>query len=141
MLFRSFISLQEALELLFNATKHTQGGETFIMKMPAIKVLDLGDVLYEECGSRTDSPRNKIKIIGTKPGEKLYEELMTEDESPRALETNKMFVILPNLVESKFDKKQYNPLEKTEIHEYRSDRTSHLAPAEIKNLLIKSGII
>ncbi|GBE18161.1 UDP-N-acetylglucosamine 4,6-dehydratase [archaeon BMS3Abin16] len=142
---RFFISLEEALGLLFQATVLAQGGETFIMKMPVMRVIDLAHVLYDEHSTRYEdvAKKRKVKIIGTKPGEKLYEELMTDNEAPRAIETKDLFIIMPNIKEelSHFDTKKYASLKKTELGEYRSDKVESLSQQDIKKLLIKSGIL
>jgi FlaA1/EpsC-like NDP-sugar epimerase len=73
------------------------GGEVFITKMPVIRIKDLAEVMIEELAPRYDHrPEDiSIEIIGTKPGEKMYEELMSIEETRRAWELNRYFVVLP----------------------------------------------
>ncbi len=87
---RFVMSMGEAVDFIFKATILARGGEVFVPKMPAIKIMDLIEVIEELLGFD-----NGIEEIGVKPGEKLYEELMTEDEEKRALERNDMYIILP----------------------------------------------
>jgi FlaA1/EpsC-like NDP-sugar epimerase len=94
---RFIMSLEEAIRLVIESACHAVGGEVFITKMPAIRIQDLAEVMIKELASRYEfSPGNvEIKTIGSKPGEKLYEELMNEEEIRRAWELKQYFVVLP----------------------------------------------
>lgn len=96
---RFMMSLREAVALVLRAGAMGRGGEVFILKMPVWRVLDLARVMIDECAPRFghDPARVPVRIVGPRAGEKLYEELMTEDEAQRALETEDMFIILPAL--------------------------------------------
>jgi len=87
----------EAVNLIITAGAISQGRETFILKMPAFKIIDLANVMREyyspKFGKNPDDIR--IEIIGKRDGEKVYEELMTEDEGLYAYENENMFMILP----------------------------------------------
>jgi FlaA1/EpsC-like NDP-sugar epimerase len=65
--------------------------------MPVILIKDLAVVMIEELGPRYGHEPSKIEIreIGTKPGEKLYEELMSSEETRRAIELKSYFSVLP----------------------------------------------
>jgi len=65
--------------------------------MPVVKIADLAEVMIEILASKYGYkvPDIKIAEIGAKPGEKLYEELMSEEESRRSLELKNMFIIIP----------------------------------------------
>ncbi|MGL5328921.1 MAG: polysaccharide biosynthesis protein [Peptostreptococcaceae bacterium] len=75
---RYFITLEDAINLLINASKISFGGETIVMNMPACKISDLSKVLISHYGD----DNTKIEIIGLRPGEKMHEELISEHESP-----------------------------------------------------------
>ena len=62
------------------------GGEIFIPKIPSMRVTDIANAL---------APDAEQRLIGIRPGEKLHEVLVTEDESRHALETEDHYVILP----------------------------------------------
>ena len=84
----------------------------------------------------------KIEIIGNKPGEKLYEELMTEDEARRALESEDMFIILPEMKElSHINKSSYPSVSEAEVKAYNSRDVKHLAREEIKEILYQENLI
>jgi UDP-N-acetylglucosamine 4,6-dehydratase len=63
-----------------------QGGEIFVPKIPSTYITDLADVI---------APKAKKKVVGIRPGEKLHEVLLTEDESRHAKEYDRFFVIEP----------------------------------------------
>ncbi len=92
---RFYMSEKQAISLILKVMSIMHGGEVFILKMPVFRVGDIVDVLLEEF---SDGSKKK-KTIGAKAGEKPYEELMTFEESKRALELNDMFVVLPEIKE------------------------------------------
>lgn len=86
---RFFMSICEACELVIEASKVGKGGEIFILDMgKPIKIMDLATKIIKESGRDI-----KIMIIGAKQGEKLTEELMTEDEKKIAIKKDKFYVI------------------------------------------------
>ena len=72
-----------------------KGGEIFILKMPALRIRDLAEVMIEELAPKYGyAPESiSVKVIGKRLGEKTHEELLTEDEVLGAHETQDMFVI------------------------------------------------
>ncbi|MBN2062439.1 MAG: SDR family NAD(P)-dependent oxidoreductase [Deltaproteobacteria bacterium] len=94
---RFIMSIREAVRLVIDSSLLARGGEVFVTKMPAIRIQDLAEVMIEklagEYGQRPDEI--EINYIGTKPGEKMYEELMNLEEVRRAKELEKYFVITP----------------------------------------------
>ena len=141
---RFMMSMSQAVELVFKSAEVSQGGEVFIFKMPTINISDLTEVLIQELAPRySHSPENiDIEIIGTKPGEKMYEELMTEDEALRSLERDDMFIILPEIEDelTKIDKSAYGA---TPIRskDYISKDAVPITKDEIRTILQKDGII
>jgi len=94
---RFIMSIKEATELIINVLFQAKGGEVFIPKMPAIQITDLAKALIDLVAPQYGHDPEKIKItyIGAKPGEKMYEELMNQEESSRSMELDDMFVTLP----------------------------------------------
>jgi FlaA1/EpsC-like NDP-sugar epimerase len=91
---RFFMTLDEAVDLVLSATTASLGGEIFVPKMHAVRLGDLADAMIElYAGGRTIP----IKQIGLRPGEKFYEELITDHEQPRCLETERLLIVLPYL--------------------------------------------
>ena len=141
---RFIMPMCDAINLLFKATELAQGGEIFIFKMEAIKITDLAEVMVENLASKyVYSPEEiKMEIIGTKPGEKLYEELMTEDEAERALECEDMFILLSEMKElSHIDKSSYPSVSEAEVKAYTSKDEKCLAKKEIKEILYRENLI
>jgi len=84
---RFWLTLDQAVELVVDAFCHMQGGEIFVPRIPSMKVTDLAEAVAPEC---------KIEMIGIRPGEKLHEVLITEEEGRKTVIYNGMYVILPN---------------------------------------------
>jgi FlaA1/EpsC-like NDP-sugar epimerase len=95
---RFVMNIQKAVELVLKTAEMTKGEEIFIFKMPALRVGTLAEVMIEKLAPKYGYvPKSiEIKIIGKRKGEKLYEELMTEDEATNAYETEDMLVVLPH---------------------------------------------
>lgn len=94
---RFMMTIPQAVQLVLRAAGMAQGGETFILKMPVVRLGDLVEAMIGELAPRYGFRPEEIPvdIIGLRPGEKRDEELMTEEEAARALELPDMFVILP----------------------------------------------
>jgi len=84
---RFWLTLDQAVELVIDGFNHMQGGEIFVPKIPSMKIVDLAKAVAPEC---------EIKIIGIRPGEKLHEVLITEEEGRNSVMYNGMYVIMPN---------------------------------------------
>ena len=141
---RFIMSMRDAINLLFKVIKLIQGGEIFVFKMDTIRITDLAEVMIEELAQNYGySPEEiKMEIIGIKPGEKLYEELMTKDEARRALESEEMFIIFPEIKElSYIDKSLYPLISQAEIKAYTSKDEKYLVKKEIKEILYKEKLI
>lgn len=94
---RFIMSVQQAVDLMINVVGPARGGEVFVTKMPTIRIIDLAEAMIEELAPLYgyEAKDISIKKIGCKPGEKLYEELMSEEETRRAIELEDYYVILP----------------------------------------------
>lgn len=92
---RYFMTIDEAVRLILKAAEKALGGEVFILKMPALKILDLAEALIEEYAKQfgQDPKKIKIKQVGKRPGEKLFEKIVTRTEAEQALELKDMYVL------------------------------------------------
>jgi FlaA1/EpsC-like NDP-sugar epimerase len=99
MMTRFMMSIDNTINLVFKATLMAKGGEIFILKMPVVKLGDLTDVVIKKYSEEYGYKPNQIKkqTIGSRPGEKMYEELMTETEAKKAFETDDMLIIPPQV--------------------------------------------
>ncbi|NLK33923.1 MAG: polysaccharide biosynthesis protein, partial [Gracilibacteraceae bacterium] len=90
---RFMISIDSAVSLTLKACEIAKGGEIFVLKMPAVRLGDLAEAVIEKVCGRYGIPVGEvaIKTIGLRPGEKMYEELMTEDEARYAVEYDDMY--------------------------------------------------
>lgn len=84
---RFWITLDHAVELVIKAISHMQGGEIFVPKIPSMKIMDLAKAIAPEC---------EVEFVGIRPGEKLHEALITEEEGRHTLSFSGMYVVTPN---------------------------------------------
>jgi FlaA1/EpsC-like NDP-sugar epimerase len=94
---RFIMTLAEAVKLVIGSTTLAKGGEVFVTKMPVVRIADLAQIMIEEMAPRHGykPTQIEIKIIGSKAGEKLYEELMNDEETRRTIELEDYFVVKP----------------------------------------------
>ncbi|TWH59692.1 FlaA1/EpsC-like NDP-sugar epimerase [Desulfitobacterium sp. LBE] len=93
---RYFMTIPEASQLVIQAGSMAQGGEIFILDMgQPVKILDLARDLIRLSGFEPDVDI-KIKFTGMRPGEKLFEELLTAEEGTSATKHKRIFVAKPN---------------------------------------------
>jgi len=126
---RFMLTLPEAITLVFKATCETEDNELYVKKMPSCNIGDLANVMGKELAEDENYP---TQITGIRPGEKIHETLVSEEEMKRAVETEDNYIIYtygrfrePKLI-SKLD-------------EYTSFNTRRLSKLEIKELLRKTG--
>lgn len=91
---RYFLTLPEAIKLLFQATERSVGGETFVMNMPSFYIKKIAEIIVKKYGNED----TVINTIGIREGEKIHEALVSEHESKKTFKFNEdYFVILPEL--------------------------------------------
>jgi len=83
---RFWITLEQGVEFVIQSINIMHGGEIFVPKIPSMKITDLARAIAPEC---------EIQITGIRPGEKIHETLLTEDESRHSLEFDRFFIIEP----------------------------------------------
>lgn len=94
---RFIMSVDQAVRLVVDSAFLGKGGEIFVVKMPVIRIMDLAEVMIRELAPHwgRDPASIPIELIGVKPGEKMYEELMSQEETRRAVELSRYFAVLP----------------------------------------------
>ena len=108
---RFMLTLTEAIQLVFYALKNSKGGEIFVKKAPATKIVDLAKMYGEIITGRKDYP---ITYVGRRAGEKIHEVLVSEEEMRNVTEKKDHFIIHRELA---FD---LNSLKKKSVSEYSS---------------------
>lgn len=92
---RFSITLDEGVQLVMHALTSAWGGEIFVPKIPSYRVLDLAEAIAPAC---------EIKYIGVRPGEKIHEEMITENDSLSTFQCKDLYVILPSAPVWNFEK-------------------------------------
>jgi UDP-N-acetylglucosamine 4,6-dehydratase len=83
---RFWLSLEQGVRFTISCLEQMEGGEVFVPKIPSMRIVDLVRVI---------APDSRIETIGIRPGEKLHEVLISEDEARHTLELEQMFVVQP----------------------------------------------
>ena len=84
---RFWITLEQGVNFVVRCLEQMHGGEIFVPKIPSMRLVDMALTVAPECD---------VEYIGIRPGEKLHEVLVSEDEARHTLEVDDMFVIQPN---------------------------------------------
>jgi len=137
---RFIITPIQAIDLITKALKYGKGGETFVPKLPSFKIIDLIEILKEKYQAK-----NKIKIVGIRPGEKIHELMVNESEMPRCLEQGNYYIIRSIIGKWALKKKPVSlqtrgRKKKLAIEEY-SSKDHILLKRDLKKLFKKLGII
>jgi len=83
---RFWLTLEQGVRFVIRCTEQMSGGEVFVPKIPSTRIMDLARVI---------APDARIEIVGIRPGEKLHEVLINEDEARTTVELEDMFVVQP----------------------------------------------
>jgi UDP-N-acetylglucosamine 4,6-dehydratase/5-epimerase len=134
---RFMMTLNEAVELVYYAFKNGKNGDIFVQKSPAATIEVLAKALLE-----IYSAANKIKVIGTRHGEKLYETLVNREEMGKAEDKGNYFRIQADNRDLNYGKFFSEGESKvSEAKEYTSHNTVQLNVAEMKDVLVKLNLI
>ena len=138
---RFMMTLSDTINLIFKATILAKGGEIFILKMPVVRIGDLVDIIIDEFADSYGHKRKDIQrvITGARPGEKMFEELMTEVEARTALETDEMFIVRPQveIPSLKVPKVDYQNATAAQLKGYLSKDIKPISKEEIRRLLFE----
>jgi UDP-N-acetylglucosamine 4,6-dehydratase len=113
---RFWITLEQGVDLVLKALELSEGGEVFVPKIPSMKIVDLAKAI---------EPRCTFNNIGIRPGEKIHETLVSEDEARNCKEVDGLYVVLPQFIEDEGLVKKYKRYHYVrEGFVYRSDKNS-----------------
>lgn len=120
---RYFMTIPEAVQLVIKAGAMAKGGEKFILDMgESVKIMDLAKSLIELSGFE---PRKDINIVvsGIRPGEKLYEELLTDEEGVNSTTHKRIFVARPGVLDTSLIEETISNVEKKDllVNEYETE--------------------
>jgi UDP-glucose 4-epimerase len=128
---RFLMSLEESVELVLYAFQHAQPGDLFVQKAPAATIGDLAQALIELI-----DPRAKVKIIGTRHGEKLYESLVSREEMAHSHDLGQYYRIPADTRDLNYDKFFVEGDQHiAEFDDFTSHNTRRLNVAEVKEVL------
>ncbi len=139
---RFFMSLNDAIYLILKAGMIMEGREIFILKMKSMKIPDLAAILIEELARKygNDPKAIKTKVIGVRPGEKLHELLMNEEECMYAEEKEDMFILRPRIYVPHLMSQNTSPAKR----DFAANCTSAghiLSKEEVRKMLREEGIV
>ena len=84
---RYWLTLEQGVRFVINCIEKMHGGEVFVPKIPSMKIADLANAI---------APGANLEVVGIRPGEKLHEVLISEDESRSTVEMEDMYVVQPS---------------------------------------------
>jgi FlaA1/EpsC-like NDP-sugar epimerase len=110
---RFIMTLDQAAHLVMDAVFLARGGEVIVTKMPVLRIEDLAGVMIEELAPayHRDPASIAIRVIGAKPGEKMYEELTNDEEVRRTFDWDRYLIVKPAFTGDGLDR--FGDLERT----------------------------
>jgi len=130
---RFMMTLDQAVELVLFAFEHGNGGDIFVQKAPAATIELLARTMIKVLGR----PDHKIRVIGTRHGEKLYESLLTREEMVAAEDMGNYYRIPADLRDLNYSKYFEEGEEVvTQADEYHSHNTRRLKAEELTDMLL-----
>lgn len=135
---RYIMSIGEAARLVVEAGARMRGGEVFVTKMQALRVVDLAKAMAKMLVGK-DSP---IEVIGARPGEKLYEELISVDELSRCLEFERLLVVMsPSAPAYDGGTRESFAEARPVAREWHSGKERHMSLDEIVSYLSREKVV
>jgi UDP-N-acetylglucosamine 4,6-dehydratase len=128
---RFWITLRQGVRFVLSSMAMMTGGEIFVPKIPTMRITDLAEVV---------APGIRQKTVGIRPGEKLHEVMITEDDARSTIELDDRYVVLPSFLN--FDREAYRRLGGTAVAEgfrYASDTNTEWLSAPAMEALLDEG--
>lgn len=141
---RFVMGMDEAVKLVLHSAEIAVGGELFVLRMPTLKIVDLAEVMIEEIAPQFGlNPKDiKIKTIGIQAGEKIYEELLIDNEVPSAFESDDLVIYLGDVSNQiPLDQRTYLKNMKPCTEGYNSGTAEYMTRKEIVEFLHTIGYL
>ena len=127
---RYLMSTHQAIHLIFQAIRSSRGGEIYVLRMPATTVEIIAKSMIKIFGNE----KTKMKIIGSRQGEKLHEVLVSKNEMPLTSQSSqKYFTIYPSFI------KKSPKIAKSDLKEFTSKNACQLSQTELISILEKES--
>lgn len=134
---RFMMTLEDAVDLVYYAFQHGNNGDMFVQKSPASTIADLAQALIDLYKSKS-----KLRVIGTRHGEKLYETLVNREEMAKAIDMGNYYRIPADNRGLNYESYFSEGEEKVSvIEDYHSQNTRQLDLKAVKELLLKLPLI
>lgn len=128
---RFWISLEQGVEMVFNAIENAFGGEIFVPKIPSMRITDLAEAIAPDC---------KVEVVGIRPGEKLHECMIPQEESRNVLDVGDGYILLPDTGVFGYEGTSFSGEKVAEEFEYSSDTNEEwMTVPELRRILIEQG--
>jgi UDP-glucose 4-epimerase len=127
---RFLLSIDKAVDVIFTALAEANRGETYIPIVPSARMIDLAEVMVEASRKKIE-----IKITGIRPGEKIHEILVSQEEGYRTVRRGDYYAILPMLPEIA------KPLTGKVLNSEYSSSKGLMSKDELRALLQKEKLI
>lgn len=85
---RFWLKIEDAVEMVVMALRDMKGGELYVKKIPSTKISDLAQAI---------APDLKIKVVGVRPGEKIHEKMITQEDARNTLEFDDYYIVFPEV--------------------------------------------
>ena len=133
---RFSITMDDALDFILNSTIQNKGGGIFVPKLRAYSIMDLKDALFELLED------TGVDFISPRPGEKMHEALINEDEIRNTWELNGNYVVFDPLMDEEKIKKLYPEISRINMNEpYNSSYAEKISKDELKKTILEAGLL
>lgn len=127
---RFWLTLDQSVEMVIDCVEKSLGGELFVKKIPSLKITELAKIM---------APHLPQKIVGIRPGEKIYESMINKEDSLNVIENDKYYIILPVLdfISRSEYLRYHNATENKIPFEYNSENNVMINNQEVIDFLKK----
>ena len=133
---RFVMTLEEAVDLVLFAFENGLSGDIFVQKAPACRIGVLTDAV-----SRLMKADNKVKVIGIRHGEKMYETLLTDEECANAVDLGDFYRVPADKRDLNYDKYFNEGIEESTLTQFNSNNTHLMDVESVMNKLMEVPLV